>query len=133
MVTGGPQVFCDVCSRGVTLNWEHIYRCRGCGRVVCKDCFRPELKLCSECEHDLQKARGTSRALDRKPGDLKKELRRRRLNALKWIVVGPLVILTVTGGLWLIYPKTVFWLTIATVHSLMSIFAGLARYPWRQS
>jgi hypothetical protein len=136
MLNSDPQVFCDVCSRGVTLNWEHIYRCRACSRHTCKECFRPELKLCSECETELLKTReyDTLKAAAgsaRSPEEKSRELRKRRLNALKWLVAGPLVIFAATGILWLIYPKTVFWLTIAIVHSLMSIFAGVVRYPWK--
>jgi hypothetical protein len=67
------------------------------------------------------------------PEERKLNLRKRRLQALKWMVAGPLVICAGTAVLWLIYPKTVFWVTIAIVHSLMSIFAGVVRYPWKEA
>jgi hypothetical protein len=138
MLPGNTQVFCDVCSRGVTLNWEHIYRCRLCGKHVCIECFRPELKLCAECDSDVRKSSeydalkaATMGALS--PEERKLNLRKRRLQAQKWMVAGPLVICAGTAVLWLIYPKTVFWVTIAIVHSLMSIFAGVVRYPWKEA
>ncbi len=135
-MAGDNSVFCDVCSRGVMLNWEHIYRCRLCSKHVCRDCFDAELKLCIDCRSLLERNRElealqTARAPQGTPESRKADLRARRLSALKWVVLGPLLIFAATGLLWLIYPKTVFWFTIALVHSLMSIFAGLVRYPWK--
>jgi hypothetical protein len=43
------QVFCDVCSRGVLVWKESMYRCPACGKQVCVDCFDRNLRKCHAC------------------------------------------------------------------------------------
>lgn len=43
------QVFCDICSRGVLVWKESMYRCPGCGKQVCADCFDRKHRKCHAC------------------------------------------------------------------------------------
>lgn len=43
------QVFCPICSRGVLVRNESMYRCPRCDRQVCRPCFDKEHRLCVEC------------------------------------------------------------------------------------
>jgi hypothetical protein len=44
-----PQVFCDVCHRGVLINKESLFKCVNCGRQVCITCWDGGYKMCSIC------------------------------------------------------------------------------------
>ena len=43
------QIFCPICSRGVLVENESMYKCKLCNRVVCRPCFDKEHRLCVEC------------------------------------------------------------------------------------
>lgn len=43
------QIFCSICSRGVLVRNESMYKCKKCGREVCRGCFDKEHRLCLEC------------------------------------------------------------------------------------
>ena len=43
------QVFCPICSRGVLVRNESMYRCPRCDRQVCRPCFDKEHRLCVDC------------------------------------------------------------------------------------
>ena len=43
------QVFCSICSRGVLVRNESMYKCKQCGQEVCRSCFDREQRLCVEC------------------------------------------------------------------------------------
>ena len=43
------QVFCDICSRGVLVFKEPMYKCKNCGKQVCETCFSKDYKVCAEC------------------------------------------------------------------------------------
>jgi hypothetical protein len=43
------QVFCPICSRGVIVRNESMFRCKQCGRDVCRSCFDREERFCIEC------------------------------------------------------------------------------------
>ena len=43
------QVFCSICSRGVLVRNESMYKCKKCGREICRGCFDKEHRLCLEC------------------------------------------------------------------------------------
>jgi len=43
------QVFCSICSRGVLVRNESMYKCKQCGLEVCRSCFDKEHRLCVEC------------------------------------------------------------------------------------
>lgn len=43
------QVFCDICSRGVLVWKESMYRCPACSRQVCAECFDRNLRKCAVC------------------------------------------------------------------------------------
>jgi len=44
-----PQVFCDVCHRGVLINQESMYKCEACARQVCGTCWDSRYNICSIC------------------------------------------------------------------------------------
>lgn len=54
------QVFCQICSRGVIVRNESMFKCKACGREVCRTCFDREERQCVECVGE------------RKPQDLRK-------------------------------------------------------------
>lgn len=50
----GVQVFCDICSRGVLIHKESIYKCKKCGKQVCVDCFDRGFIICKECAKPIR-------------------------------------------------------------------------------
>lgn len=147
-MTGLEQVFCEVCSRGVLISREPVYKCRQCGKVVCRDCFHSPLRQCEDCyvasleeqrrirvvedEEDqrlLQEQKQTRIALRKQ-----QTLRQQRVSAIRWLVIAPVIC---TLFCWLVLGVLLrtphgFWLTLAIVHDFIFIMTGFARYPWRE-
>lgn len=48
-IQDGIQVFCSICSRGVIVRNESMFKCKWCGREVCRTCFDREGRACVEC------------------------------------------------------------------------------------
>lgn len=44
------EIECSYCGR---INPEKYYRCKGCKKIVCVDCFNPEKRLCIECSKNI--------------------------------------------------------------------------------
>lgn len=142
------QHFCDICSRGVILRREPVFKCRGCGRIVCRDCFNSPMRLCEECfasaieEERRQRllaeeeeiARRTEEDRAREDAERKSEVARKRVESLRWIFLVPLLF---TAACWLVFHvllslPPVFWLTVALVHDVIFVITGLVGYPWKE-
>jgi hypothetical protein len=57
------QVFCDICSRGVLIWKESMYKCQRCGKQVCHTCFDTSLKQCLECARPVREAEELNRVI----------------------------------------------------------------------
>lgn len=142
------QQFCEVCSRGVILGRESVYKCAGCGKIVCRDCFHPQQRQCDECfATSLEEQRRVRLVEDVESHRLEEEQRlrdlaehmrqglvRQRRSALVWMVAVPVVF---TLFCWLVLGLLLrtphgFWVTLAVVHDFIFVMAGCARYPWRE-
>ncbi|MDM7993542.1 MAG: hypothetical protein QUS11_09525 [Candidatus Fermentibacter sp.] len=142
------QLFCEVCSRGVILGRESVYKCAVCGKIVCRDCFHTPQKQCDECfAAFLEEQRRVRLVEDVESHRLEEEERlreraenrrlvigRQRRSALVWMVAVPLVF---TLFCWLVLGLLLrtphgFWVTLAVVHDFIFVMAGCARYPWRE-
>ncbi len=53
------QVFCSICSRGVLVRNESMYKCKKCGREICRGCFDKEHRLCLECVKEAMPETGS--------------------------------------------------------------------------
>lgn len=49
------QIFCPICSRGVIVRNESMYKCKKCGKEVCQICFDRQVRLCVECANEAKK------------------------------------------------------------------------------
>jgi hypothetical protein len=63
------QVFCDICSRGVLVWRESMYKCPKCGKQVCHTCFHPPHKMCVECSRPQREADEMSRLVARQAAE----------------------------------------------------------------
>ncbi len=142
------QQFCEVCSRGVILSRESLFKCIQCGKVVCRNCFHAQQKQCDDCYAVFLEEQRKLRIVEdlethrleeeQKLREIAKHRRRRlmqqRKSALVWMVLVPVVF---TLFCWLVLGRLLrtpygFWVTIAVVHDIIFVMSGLARYPWRE-
>jgi hypothetical protein len=49
------QIFCHICSRGVIVRNESMFKCKKCGKEVCQVCFDRQVRLCVECANEAKK------------------------------------------------------------------------------
>jgi hypothetical protein len=49
------QIFCPICSKGVIVRNESMYKCKKCGKEVCQICFDRQVRLCVECAGEAKK------------------------------------------------------------------------------
>jgi hypothetical protein len=63
------QVFCDICSRGVLVWRESMYKCPDCGKQVCHACFHSPHRQCVECSRPQREAEEMSRIVARQAAD----------------------------------------------------------------
>ena len=49
------QIFCHICSRGVIVRNESMFKCKKCGKEVCQVCFDRQARLCVECVAEAKK------------------------------------------------------------------------------
>jgi hypothetical protein len=49
------QIFCPICSKGVLVRNESMYKCKKCGKEVCQICFDRQVRLCVECANEAKK------------------------------------------------------------------------------
>jgi len=49
------QVFCPICSKGILVRNESMYKCKKCGKEVCLVCFDRPARLCVECVSEAKK------------------------------------------------------------------------------
>jgi hypothetical protein len=49
------QIFCPICSKGILVRNESMYKCKKCGKEVCQICFDRQARLCVECASEAKK------------------------------------------------------------------------------
>jgi uncharacterized membrane protein YvbJ len=49
------QIFCPICSKGILVRNESMYKCKKCGKEVCSMCFDRQARLCVECVAEAKK------------------------------------------------------------------------------
>ena len=49
------QIFCPICSKGILVRNESMYKCKKCGKEVCQICFDRQVRLCVECANEAKK------------------------------------------------------------------------------
>lgn len=109
------QVFCQICSRGVIVRNESMFKCKACGREVCRACFSREERLCIECAgdsrpQDLRRAAPPGRRDEGRPREFPEEPRRTRRDV--WLVIAGMLLFTAGIGTSLL-PMVPFWAGLA--------------------
>ncbi|MDP2807084.1 MAG: hypothetical protein Q8O74_02970 [bacterium] len=59
------QIFCPICSKGILVRNESMYKCKKCGKEVCQICFDRQVRLCVECASEAKKE---NTYLEQRPG-----------------------------------------------------------------
>lgn len=94
------QVFCDICSRGVLVWRESMYKCPDCGKQVCSSCFDSAHRQCMDCSRPKREAEELERILVRQAAEeQEREAERiRRANRL-WIGILSVVALVAAASI----------------------------------
>jgi hypothetical protein len=80
------QVFCDICSRGVLVWRESMYKCPDCGKQVCSGCFDGPHRQCMDCSRPKREAEEMSRLVARQAAEeQEREAARIRASNRLWI------------------------------------------------
>ena len=48
------QIFCPICSKGILVRNESMYKCKKCSKEVCLVCFDRPARLCVECSTETK-------------------------------------------------------------------------------
>ncbi len=94
------QVFCDICSRGVLVWRESMYKCPTCGKQVCFGCFDTSHRQCVDCSRPVREAEEMNRLLARQAAEeQEREAERiRRANRL-WIGILSVIALVTAASI----------------------------------
>jgi hypothetical protein len=121
------QVFCPICARGVIVRNESMFKCKRCGREVCRACFDRDERQCLECvgerkPHDLRSAKHQIKDEGSAPEMPRPSPAAERPRTAVWLVASGLFLFA-AGLSTSLLPAIPFWAGLLTAVAGVVLFA----------